>query len=119
MRRLFIALVLLGVISLAQAQCDCVPDKKLSKLISQSEDKKNDLKERMAKLEEAMEMDDDCMEARFRLAKLSYKRSRRSKGLNSSTSEEYFRTINNRCPDFHPERYKPQWYYSDQYFQPV
>lgn len=103
MIRLFIALILLGLVSLAQAQCDCEPSKKLDKLISQSEDKKNNLKERIAKLEEAMELDESCMEAQFRLAKLSYSRTRRNNRLSFSTAERHFKRIFNQCPDYHAE----------------
>ncbi len=103
MRLSFIVIFFFGFGLSLQAQCDCEPDKKRDKLISQAQDRKNDLKERMAKLQEAVNLDEGCMEPRFQLAKMSFRRSSRSSTLGFSTAEEHFRMIKGACPDYHAE----------------
>lgn len=97
--------VLLGLGLRAQAQCDCEADKKYDKLISQSKDRKNDLRKRIEILNDAIDLQEDCMEARQLLGELYFKRAKSNSKISFNLAEQQFQEIAERCPDHHSDIY--------------
>ncbi len=102
LRTIAVGLMLLSW-SAAMTQCECEPNKKYDKLISQSKDRKNDLRKRIEFLKDAIELEEDCMEGRLLLGEMYFKRAKSNSKISYSSAEEQFREIGERCPDFHSD----------------
>ncbi|NNC82862.1 MAG: OmpA family protein [Flavobacteriales bacterium] len=105
MRSTFLYILLFILFSSsAFAQCECEADKKYDKLLSQAEDKKKyDLRKRIAFLEDARELQEDCPRADFRLGELYFIRAKTSSNISYRQAQEYFEPLSQRCPDYHSD----------------
>jgi len=101
----FSAALLLTYSLFAQQECDFAPSPKVQKLLEQSEDKKKyDNDKRKAFLEEALELDENCLPCLHKLGVSSFKSAKHS-GASFSEAESKLSSLIVRCPDFHSDPY--------------
>jgi outer membrane protein OmpA-like peptidoglycan-associated protein len=92
--------------SLAQNNCDYVPEPKVEKLLTQSKDtKKYEADERMAFLEKSLEEDPNCLPCLLRIADIQFLRSKRS-GASFAPAIAHLEKLAEIC----------EWYHSDVYY---
>ena len=91
-------------LSAQDEDCGKVEDKKVSKLLVQANDKKNDLRTQMQLLRDAIAIDEDCVPCMFELGMRSYNKSL-NEGVPPTSAENLFKKVVNACPTFHTDPY--------------
>ena len=108
----FLSILIFGLLFLsipeAQAQNDCTNDlgKKTRKLIEEGKNRKYLIREQIDFLNEALEIDEDCLECRFQLGMLYFDKAKRGNG-SYTNSTRFFRELVAQCPTYHSDA----WYY--------
>ena len=98
-----ILLLFLGIASIASAQCDFEPDKKITKLLETGQDRNKDYRTRLEALQESVEIAPECLECRMILGETLFNRAKTSANLSYKAAEEQFQAILEACPDFHAD----------------
>jgi outer membrane protein OmpA-like peptidoglycan-associated protein len=101
---LLLAFFLLSFSINAQDNCEEDLSPKTIKLIEKGSSKKYSKAERMAFLEEALEIDDACLDCRYYLGIEYFKRAKTS-GSSYNPAEENFKELLERCPYYHSDPY--------------
>jgi outer membrane protein OmpA-like peptidoglycan-associated protein/tetratricopeptide (TPR) repeat protein len=101
----FLALAFLFSISLfGQEECEQDLSSKTLKLLDKAKAKNTSRQERIDYLEEALEIDDNCIECLYLLGLDQFKRAKSSGGSYNS-SEESFKRLIELCPEYHSDPY--------------
>jgi outer membrane protein OmpA-like peptidoglycan-associated protein/tetratricopeptide (TPR) repeat protein len=88
----------------AQEECEVDLSSKAQKLLEKGSSKKVPKQERMAYLNEALEIDDNCLACYYNLGIEYFKRAKTA-GTSYSSSEENFKELIQRCPYYHSDPY--------------
>ena len=97
--------VCFSTFSQQEGQCEAVPTDKVLKLFEKGKNsKKYDYRERVAYFKEALELDDQCLQCMWELAKLTYRRAS-SRGDKMDIPKKYFHMIERICPNYHADVY--------------
>ena len=97
--------VCFSTFSQQEGQCEAVPNDKVLKLFEKGKNsKKYDYRERVAYFKEALELDDQCLQCMWELAKLTYRRAS-SRGDKMDIPKKYFHMIERFCPNYHADVY--------------
>ena len=105
----FLFFVILSLsFDIVQAQEDCTDDlgKKTLKLIEEGRSRKYLIREQIGYLQEALEIDEDCLECKYQLGKLYFQKAKNGSG-SYSKSTMYFKELVEQCPTYHSDA----WYY--------
>jgi len=91
-----------------QAQEDCTDDlsKSVLKLIEEGNNRKFLIREQIAYFQEALEIEEDCLECKFQLGMLYFQKAKSGSG-SYSKSTNYFKELVAQCPTYHSDA----WYY--------
>lgn len=82
--------------------CDYEPSSKAAKLLEKTKDKKKyDSSERFEMMEEALDIDEECLPCLHYLGSASFKRAKR--GGSFGPAEQYLKQLVALCPDYHSE----------------
>ena len=102
----FFMLFLLGIIM--QAQEDCTDDlsKNVLKLVEEGRNRKYLIREQIGYLQEALEIEEDCLECKYQLGMLYFQKAKSGSG-SYSKSTYYFKELVAQCPTYHSDA----WYY--------
>ena len=85
-------------------ECEATSSKKIRKLLSQADDhKKYDLQERINFLRDAIEIEPECLECRFRLGGIFFQRAQKNPHLSYRSAKDNYIAIYNRCKDYHSD----------------
>lgn len=99
------ALWIINNSAIAQQDCEYAPSAKVQKLLEQSEDKKKyDNDKRKAFLEEALELDENCLPCMHKLGVSSFKSAKHS-GASFSEAESKLSKLVELCPEYHSDPY--------------
>lgn len=104
---LFFVILCLSVdISHAQEDCTDDLDKKTLKLVEEGKNRKYLRREQIGYLQEALEIEESCLECKFELGMLYFKQAETGSG-SYSKSTMYFKELVAQCPTYHSDA----WYY--------
>jgi outer membrane protein OmpA-like peptidoglycan-associated protein/tetratricopeptide (TPR) repeat protein len=95
---------LLSFTLFAQEECEVDLSSKAQKLLEKGSSKKVPKQERIAFLNEALEIDDNCLACYYNLGIEYFKRAKTT-GSSYSSSEENFKELIQRCPSYHSDPY--------------
>lgn len=87
-----------------QEECEEELNSKTIKLLEKGRSKKNTRMERIAYLEEAIEIDENCLECLNLLGNEYFKKAKAG-NVSYSTPESYFKELVRLCPDYHSDPY--------------
>ena len=102
---IFLALAFFFSLSLfGQVECEQDLSSKTLKLLDKAKAKNSSRQERIDYLEEALEIDENCLECLYLLGLDQFKRAKASGGSYNS-SEENFKRLVELCPEYHSDPY--------------
>ena len=109
MLKFFHLLFFLSLSFLTNAQeegvCSDISNDKVLKLFEKAKNsKKYEYKERVSYFKEAIELDQECVQCMWELAKLTYRKAS-SKGSKMDVPKKYFHIIERICPEYHADVY--------------
>lgn len=87
-----------------EEDCGKIKDKKIVKLLTQANDRKNDLRAQMQLIKDALAIDEECVPCLYEYAMRSFDKADRE-GVPYTTAENYFKKVIARCPKFHTDPY--------------
>ncbi|MDA0973022.1 MAG: OmpA family protein [Bacteroidetes bacterium] len=96
-------LLVLGLSTSLNAQCDYEPDKKVAKLLASGLDKNNSVRERMEALQDAVDTDPECLPCRMALGEAYFERARTSTSVSYGSAMEQFQVLQDLCPGYHSD----------------